>query len=235
MSSGSRASPCVRRCAARAPVARRFGLVAPSRVGLPWLLAMARQADSTCTFAHRYLLESASGPTISPAASAAESIICGNWPAAPPSRNRCATSLPPISRPIIRKRTQRSRNARLQYPTRPDHRRLSVEPTAAAVHRSTARSAPVGGRYRAGGIARLERAGLLYRLADSEHREPRAFAIEQLLHGRKFDGTGPAGRMAVAGTGVSVGRKPSQDHRRTALTLIRRHQKQLGDPARLAG
>jgi hypothetical protein len=80
-----RAWPCVRRCD-RWPcncwAIRNWST--PSRIGLPWLLAMARQADPTLhDFAHRYLLAIVPARRLSPAASAAGSITCGNWPAGP--------------------------------------------------------------------------------------------------------------------------------------------------------
>ncbi|MDS4041927.1 MAG: hypothetical protein RKP20_12205, partial [Candidatus Competibacter sp.] len=68
-----------------------------------------------------------------------------------------------------------------------------------------------------------------------EHREPRAFAIEQLLRlgettvepALPLDWLLPERVFQLAESRHKITRE-------TALTLIRRHQEQLGDPARLA-
>jgi hypothetical protein len=211
-------------------------LVAPSRVGLPWLLAMARQADPALhDFAHRYLLESFRPNDF---ASTERSGIDHLWELAcgaaqPEPVRRFAAAYLKAHHPKIGPNDPETRALNIQpgltaadYPlnrlqplfldSRPDLRRLAV-----AIGREELRAwnEPV----------------LLYRLADSEHREPRAFAIEQLLR---------LGDMAVEPAlpmewllPERVFQLAESRHkvvRETALTLIRRHYGQLGGPARLA-
>ena len=211
-------------------------LVAPSRVGLPWLLAMARQADPTLhDFAHRYLLQSFQPNDF---ASGDHSGIDHLWelacgPAQPEPVRRFAAAYLKTHHPKI-------------GPSDPETRALNIKPGLTAADYPLSRLRPLFSDQRpdlrrlAVAIAREELRAwneptLLYRLADSEHREPRAFAIEQLLHlgettiepALPLDWLLPERVFQLAESRHKISRE-------TALTLIRRHQEQLGDPARLA-
>lgn len=210
-------------------------LVAPNRIGLPWLLAMARQADpSLHHFAHRYLLESFRPDDF---ASNKRSGIDYLWelacgPTQPEPVRRFAAAYLKAHHPKIGPNDPETRTFGLQpgltaadYPldrlrplfvdSRPDLRRLAV-----AIAREELRN--------------WNEPTLLYRLADSEQREPRAFAIEQLLH--LGDGVlEPALPMdwLIPERVFQLTESRHKVTRETALTLIRRHSEQLADPARL--
>lgn len=211
-------------------------LVAPNRIGVPWLLAMARQADPTLhDFAHRYLLQSFQPDDF---ASGERSGIDHLWELAcgaaqPEPVRRFAAAYLKAHHPTIGLSDLETRALNIQpgltaadYPLdrlrplfldqRPDLRRLAV-----AIAREEVRdwNEPI----------------LLYRLADSEHREPRAFAIEQLLRlgETSLEPTLPA-EWLLPERVFQLAESRHKVTRETALTLIRRHQERLGDPARLA-
>ncbi|MDG4597408.1 MAG: hypothetical protein P9F75_17265 [Candidatus Contendobacter sp.] len=211
-------------------------LIVPSRIGLPWLLAMARQADPTLhDFAHRYLLQSFQpGDFASGDRSGVDhlwELACG--PTQPELVRRFAATYLKAHHPQI-------------GPSDPETRALNIKPGLTAADYPLNRLRPLfldqrpDLRRLAVAIAREElrtwnEPALLYRLADSEHREPRAFAIEQLLRlgettvepALPLDWLLPERVFQLAESRHKITRE-------TALTLIRRHQEQLGDPARLA-
>ncbi|MCP5449176.1 MAG: hypothetical protein H6972_01085 [Gammaproteobacteria bacterium] len=211
-------------------------LVAPSRVGLPWLLAMARQADSTLhAFAHRYLLESFRPDDF---ASGERSGIDHLWelacgPTQPEPVRHFAAAYLKAHHPKI-------------GPSDPETRAFNIQPGLTAADYPLSQLRPLFADQRpdlrrlAVAIAREEiRAWnepiLLYRLADSEHREPRAFAIEQLLHlGESSVEPALPVEWLLPERVFQLAESRHKITRETALTLIRRHQEQLGDPARLA-
>lgn len=211
-------------------------LVAPSRVGLPWLLAMARQADSTLhAFAHRYLLEffrpddfaSSQGSGIDHL----WELACG--PTQPEPVRHFAAAYLKAHHPKI-------------GPSDPETRAFNIQPGLTAADYPLSRLRPLFADQRpdlrrlAVAIAREELRAwneptLLYRLADSEHREPRAFAIEQLLHlGESSMEPALPIEWLLPERVFQLAESRHKITRETALTLIRRHQEQLGDPARLA-
>lgn len=211
-------------------------LVAPPRIGLPWLLAMARQADPTLhDFAHRYLLAS-----FQPAdfASGERSGVEHLWELAAgadqpePVRHFAALYL-------------KAHHPQLG-PNEPETRSLHLQPALTAADYHLSRLRPLFADSRpdvrrlAVAIAREEvrrwnEPALLYRLADSPHREPRAFGIEQLLRvgetavepALPLDWLLPERVFQLAESRHKVVRE-------TALTLIRRHYDRLGGPAKLA-
>ena len=211
-------------------------LVAPSRVGLPWLLAMARQADSTLhAFAHRYLLESFRPDDF---ASGERSGIDHLWelacgPTQPEPVRHFAAAYLKAHHPKI-------------GPSDPETRAFNIQPGLTAADYPLSRLRPLFADQRpdlrrlAVAIAREELRAwneptLLYRLADSEHREPRAFAIEQLLHlGESSMEPALPVEWLLPERVFQLAESRHKITRETALTLIRRHQEQLGDPARLA-
>ena len=211
-------------------------LVAPHRVGLPWLLAMARQADPTLhDFAHRYLLESFQPDDF---ASSERSGIDHLWELAcgamqPEPVRRFAAAYLKAHHPKI-------------GPSDPETRAFNIQPGLTAADYPLSRLWPLFTDQRpdlrrlAVAIAREELRNwneptLLYRLADSEHREPRAFAIEQLLHlGESSVEPALPAEWLLPERVFQLAESRHKITRETALTLIRRHQEQLGDPARLA-
>ena len=211
-------------------------LVTPSRIGLPWLLAMARQADPTLhDFAHRYLLAA-----FQPAdfASGERSGIEHLWELAAgatqpePVRHFAAAYL-------------KAHHPQLG-PNEPETRSLHLKPSLTAADYPLNRLRPLFDDQRpdvrrlAVAIAREEvrawnDSALLYRLADTPHRESRGFGIEQLLRvgetavepALPLDWLLPERVFQLAESRHKVVRE-------TALTLIRRHYERLGGPAKLA-
>ena len=108
-------------------------LIAPNRIGLPWLLAMARQADpSLHHFAHRYLLESFRPGDF---ASGERSGIDHLWELA---WRRAAGAGAPLRRrlsqgPSSENRPERAGNARPEHQTRADRCRLPAQPASTAI------------------------------------------------------------------------------------------------------
>ncbi len=211
-------------------------LVAPNRIGLPWLLAMARQADPALhDFAHRYLLESfRPGDFASGHRSGIDhlwELACG--PTQPEPVRRFAATYLKAHHPKI-------------GPSDPETRAFNIQPGLTATDYPLSRLHPLFADQRpdlrrlAVAIAREELRAwneptLLYRLADSEHREPRAFAIEQLLHlGETSVEPALSAEWLLPDRVFQLAESRHKITRETALTLIRRHQEQLGDPARLA-
>ncbi|MDG4551871.1 MAG: hypothetical protein P9G45_15840 [Candidatus Contendobacter sp.] len=211
-------------------------LVAPSRIGLPWLLAMARQADPTLhDFAHRYLLQSFQPVDF---ASGERSGTDHLWELA------CGATQPePVRR--FAAAYLKAHHPKIG-PSDPETRALNIKPGLTSADYPLNRLRPLFFDQRpdlrrlAVAIAREEvrdwnEPVLLYRLADSEHRESRAFAIEQLLRlgetavepALPLDWLLPERVFQLAESRHKITRE-------TALTLIRRHHDRLGDPARLA-
>ncbi len=211
-------------------------LIAPSRVGLPWLLAMARQTDPILhNFAHRYLLESfRPGDFASGEGSGVDhlwELACGATQPEP-VRHFAATYLK-AHHPNI-------------GPTDPETRALNIKPGLVATDYPLTRLRPLFDDQRpdlrrlAVAIAREElcawnEPALLYRLADSANREPRAFAIEQLLRlGESSVEPALPMEWLLPERVFQLAESRHKITRETALTLIRRHHERLGDPARLA-
>lgn len=211
-------------------------LVAPQRIGLPWLLAMARQADPTLhDFAHRYLLAS-----FQPAdfASGERSGLDHLWELATgtdqpePVRQFAALYL-------------KAHHPQLG-PNEAETRSLHLQPALTAADYPLSRLRPLFADQRpdvrrlAVAIAREEvrhwnEPALLYRLADSPHREPRAFAIEQLLRvGETAVEPALPLEWLLPERVFQLAESRHKVVRETALTLIRRHYDRLGGPAKLA-
>ena len=209
--------------------------VAPGRIGLPWLLALARQADPALhDFAHRYLLESfRPGDFASGDRSGVDhlwELACGA--AQPEPVRRFAAAYLKAHHPKI-------------GPSDLETRALNIQPGLTAADYPLDRLKPLFNDRRpdvrrlAVAIAREEvlawnEPALLYRLADSEHREPRAFAIEQLLRlGETAVEPALPVEWLLPEWVFQLTESRHKITRETALTLIRRHQERLGDPARL--
>ncbi len=211
-------------------------LVAPERIGVPWLLAMARQADPTLhDFAHRYLLQSFQpGDFASGERGGVEHLweLAAGATQPEPVRQFAAAYL-------------RAHHPQLG-PNDAETRSYHLKPSLSAADYSLHRLRPLFADQRpdvrrlAVAVAREEvrnwdDPALLYRLADSPHREPRGFAIESLLRlgdtavepALPLDWLLPERVFQLAESRHKVVRE-------TALTLIRRHYDRLGGAARLA-
>ncbi len=211
-------------------------LVEPSRIGLPWLLAMARQADPTLhDFAHRYLLQSFQPGDF---ASGEGSGVDHLWELA------CGATQP---EPVRHFAAAYLKAHHPQIgPSDPETRALNIKPGLTSAAYPLSRLRPLFFDQRpdlrrlAVAIAREELRAwneppLLYRLADSEHREPRAFAIEQLLRlGESSVEPALPAEWLLPERVFQLAESRHKITRETALTLIRRYHERLGDPARLA-
>ena len=161
-------------------------LVSPDRVGLSWLLVMARHTDeAVARFAHRYLLENFT-PDDFDGIDRIWSLAVGKKE--PESVRRFAQTYLKVHHPDL-------------GPTTSDATELGVKPRLSSADYPLARVRPLFDddrpdvRQLAVAVARFElvRWGsepddpesfartLLYRLADARHREPRAFAAEVLV------------------------------------------------------
>ncbi|MBK8185490.1 MAG: hypothetical protein IPK63_22365 [Candidatus Competibacteraceae bacterium] len=211
-------------------------LVTPSRIGLPWLLTMARQADPALhEFAHRYLLQAFQPDDF---ASDARSGVEHLWELA-----AGATQPEPV-------RHFAAAYLRAQHPqlgpNDVETRAFHIKPALTVADYPLSRLRPLFDDQRpdvrrlAVAIAREEvrhwnDPALLYRLAESPHREPRGFGIESLL--RLGDAAvEPALPLdwLLPERVFQLAESRHKAVRETALTLIRRHYDRLGGAARLA-
>lgn len=206
--------------------------IKPAQLGLPWLLALARQSDETLhTFAHKALLEGfppadfggserlwslATGTDEpEPLRAFAATYLKVHHPTLGPTlpETRAAGVTPQLSHTAY----PRERVLPLIDDLRPDVRRLAV-----AIIRVE--------------LLNWQEPAVLYRLADSRHREPRQFAADTLLAIAQPDAdpalTPPLHWLTAAV--LRLAESPQKTLRETALTLIRRHYALLGGAARLA-
>ncbi|MFO1351632.1 MAG: hypothetical protein U1F68_13575 [Gammaproteobacteria bacterium] len=205
-------------------------LVAPARVGLPWLLALARQADPAVhDFAQRYLLE-AFLPNDFGGAERLWEFFGGHQPE---SLRQFAARYLKAHHPQL-------------GPTLAETRALGIKPTLTHADYSLARFQPLLNDERpdvrqfAVAIAQAEvlrwsDPELLYRLAASAHSETRAFAIQQLL--RLGDAQAEPRlplEWLLPERVFQLAESRHKAAREAALTLIRRHYDRIGGAARLA-
>jgi hypothetical protein len=219
-------------------------LVAPSRIGLPWLLAMARQTEpEVYGFARNHLLEHFAPGDFASGASGAESDRDAGldrlWAMAVGERERegvrrLAQTYLSFHHPDIGPEREdplfgvlEAKLGVADYPVerlraalfdpRPDVRRFAAEVASKQLVRWGDRE-------------------LVYRLAAAEHKEPRKVASEVLLEigeiheGRPvapIDWLIPARVFALAESSVKASRE-------VASALIRRHYRRLGGAAKLA-
>ncbi|MCA9672890.1 MAG: hypothetical protein KC503_45175 [Myxococcales bacterium] len=215
-------------------------LVEPKTIGLPWLLAMARQADeSLSTFAHRYLLENFS-PSDFHDSGDAEAGIERLWGLAGGRDEPEAV------------RTFASAYLRYHHPelgpTLREARSLGIKPALARSAYTLARVEPLLGDKRAD-VRRLGAAiaaeelvrwgdkRLPYRLADSVYRETRGVAFGVLLKLGDEDADPkkvPPADWLDADALFGMAESSTKATREVALTLIRRHYADVGGAARLA-
>jgi hypothetical protein len=216
--------------------------VAPSRLGLSWLLAMARQADETLSgFAHRYLLEH-----FAPADFALEMNskdvqvgIDKIWSLLSPDQaepvRRFASTYLRVHHPDLNATMDEAR----QYGIKPMLPRQSYTLSRVGPLFTDA-SADVRWLARAIGRHELVRWGdrtLVYQLAASRHREGRRLAAEALLHIGDSDADPtlvPPADWLVPAQVFGLAESPIKATREIALTLIRRHYERLGGAHKLA-
>lgn len=229
-------------------------LVAPRRVGLAWLLAMARQADESLSgFAHRYLLEHFAPADFAPeaddAGSARQAAAAGAeqgaeqgigrlWallaPGQPaPVRHFAATYLK-VHHPELGPTTDEARSLGVKpRMSREAYSLVRVRPLFADASPEVRRLARAIGRHE---LVRWDEPALIYELAASAYREGRALATELLLQVGEPDadpGQVPPAAWLVPDRVFVLAESATKATREIALTLIRRHYRQLGGAARL--
>ncbi len=217
---------------------RKF--VAPSKIGLSWLLAMARQADESLShFAHRYLLEHFEPKDFAPDGSADKdagtaalwSLLTGSQPE--PVRRFAGIYLR-VHHPDLN-------------PTMEEARQLGIKPKLKNkaysldrlrglffdAHADVRRVATAIGRYE---LVRWNDRALVYELAASRYREGRSLAGEALLHIGDSDADPklvPPADWLSAPHVFALAESPSKATREIALTLVRRHYQLLGGVSKL--
>jgi hypothetical protein len=217
-------------------------LVAPARLGLGWLLALARQADETQSrFAHNYLLEHFAPEDFAREAGAGlEAGVDRLWSLAsgagePESVRSFAATYLKVHHPEL-------------GPTMSEARSLGIKPRLKRDAYGLARVRPLffdsraDVRRLAAAIGRLElvhwgERSLPFDLADSSHREARALAAEVLLAVGQPDADPkvvPPEDWLFAARVFALAESPVKATREIALTLIRRHYQRLGGARRLA-
>jgi hypothetical protein len=226
-------------------------LVEPKRIGLPWLLAMVRQADESLhRFAHRYMLEHFAPADFGEGATGKAATAAGLdrlWSLAagadePETVRTFAGTYLRVHHPTL-------------GPTMPETKDLGVKPRLTHEGYALARVRPLfedpraDVRRLAQDIAKHElvRWGdrvLPYRLAHSRHREPRAAAGVVLLRlGLEQPGDGPAEAPSpdappadwiLADEVFMLAESTVKATREVGLTLVRRCYHQVGGAQRLA-
>jgi hypothetical protein len=205
-------------------------LVAPSRVGLSWLLGLARHADPTLhKFAHRYLLEHFTPYDLGGVARL-WALAGGDEPE--PVRAFAAEYLK-LHHPVL-------------GPTLPDARQLGLKPALARDDYTAARVMPLvfdarpdvrrlGVALAAQELVRWNDRALLYRMAESAHRETRGAAAGILLSaGGPAEGVERAPVEWIEAAPVfQLAESPHKAMRELAVSLIRRHYDRIGNAERL--
>lgn len=220
-------------------------LVAPHRVGLPWLLAMSRQADPLLAdFAATYLLQHFA-PTDFADGGGEEAGITKIWslmaPGQPDPARKFAASYLRLHHPQLGPRTETAQ-------------RLGVEPRLSNEHYGSPRVRPLFDdatpeiRRFAVDMARYEihrwgEAELPYRLATSRHSETRRFGLSTLLTLRVDaeelgeDPWRPLEPIPMewldAGEVFALTESANKSCREAAMTLLRRHYDRIGGATRL--
>jgi hypothetical protein len=216
-------------------------LVAPHRIGLPWLLAMARQSDQALSeFAHRYLLEHFAPDdfALDTGATDVDAGIVRIWsliqPDQPEPVRRFAATYLEVHHPEIGPRTEQARSLGIKPKLpRSSYTLARVRPLFDDGQAEVRRLARNIGRHE---IVAWKTPGLLYELARSRFREGRALAAEALLHIGDADADPklvPPVEWLSPGPVFALAESPIKAARETALTLIRRHYERLGGVERL--
>lgn len=218
-------------------------LCLPSKIGLAWLLALARQADETLSkFAHRYLLENFTPEDFAKGMNSSDVEVgidrlwsLASGPKEPESVREFAATYLKLHHPEV-------------GPTMPEARNLGIKPRLSLESYTLQRVKPLFTDARADvrrlaqaigrqEIVRWDSKELLYDLADSRHREPRSLAAEILL---KIGEPGadkkriPPKAWVLGARVFALAESPVKATREIALTLVRRHYKAIGGAQKLA-
>jgi len=218
-------------------------LVAPGRIGLPWLLALARQADESLTrFAHHYLLEHftpqefarESGSTdLSAGVDRLWHLAAG--PGEPESVREFAATYLKVHHPELGQKLPESRTLGIKpCLTERDYGADRVRPLFFDARADVRRLAVAIAREE---LVRWGDRALLYDLADSPHRESRALAAEALLAVGQADADPrlvPPEEWLAPTRVFALAESPVKATREIALSLVRRHYARLGGAQRLA-
>jgi hypothetical protein len=218
-------------------------LVAPHRIGLPWLLAMARQSDPALSaFAHRYLLEHFAPDDFAQDAGtgkdAKEAGIAKIWsliqPGQPEPVRRFAAAYLRVHHPEIGPGTDEAKSLGIKPRLpRASYTLARVRPLFDDGQAEVRRLARDIGRQE---LVRWNEPHVLYELARSRFREGRALAAEALLHIGEPDADPkavPPVSWLNAGQVFALAESPVKATREIALTLVRRHYERLGGVERL--
>ena len=223
-------------------------LVAPHRIGLPWLLAMARQTDPALSeYAHRYLLEHFAPDDFALDAGDAdvEAGIARIWsliqpgqpgqPGQPEPVRRFTAAYLRVHHPEIGPGTDEARSLGIKPRLpRASYTLARVRPLFDDGHADVRRLARDIGRQE---MVRWGAPHVIYELARSRFREGRALAAEILLHIGEPDADAKAAPpitwLATAQI-FALAESPIKATREVALTLIRRHYERLGGVERLS-
>lgn len=212
---------------------RKF--VEPSKIGLSWLLAMARQADENSSrFAQRYLLEHFKPGDFDPAGGGDKgagtdklwSMLAADQP--DPVRNFAATYLK-VHHPELNASMEEARQ--LGVKPKLSHSAYGIDrvrPAFFSAHADVRRLARAVGRFE---LVRWGDKQLVYQLAASRHREGRALAGEALLHIGDSDADPklvPSADWLSSAQVFALAESPVKATREIALTLVRRHYILLG-------
>jgi hypothetical protein len=223
-------------------------LVKPTRVGLPWLLAMVRQADESLhRFAHRTMLEHFSPADFGAAEAGARAGTAAGldklWslaagPDEPETVRTFAATYLRVHHPTLGPTMQEARDLGIKP-------RLSHEAYALPRVRALFEDPRADVRKLAQDLAKHEmvRWGertLPYQLAHSRHREPRAAASLVLLKlgyppsGPEASDDAPPADWLLADQVFMLAESTTKATREVGLTLIRRCYDQVGGAQRLA-
>jgi hypothetical protein len=218
-------------------------LVAPHRIGLPWLLAMARQSDPALSeFAHRYLLEHFAPDDFAQDAGtgkdAKEAGIAKIWaliqPGQPEPVRRFAAAYLKVHHPEIGPGTDEAKSLGIKPRLpRASYTLARVRPLFDDGQADVRRLARDIGRQE---LVRWNEPHVLYELARSRFREGRVLAAEALLHIGEPDADPkavPPVSWLNAGQVFALAESPVKATREIALTLVRRHYERLGGVERL--
>jgi hypothetical protein len=205
-------------------------LVSPAQVGLPWLLAMARQADETLhQFAHDYLLRNFAPKDFEGGLERIWTLAAGKGE--PEAVRRFAAAYLRAHHPEIAAMKAQGIEPRLSAADFPRSRllpllvdgRQDVRELAAAIAKKE--------------LVRWGEPRLLFELADAAHREPRRLASELLLSIGEADADPaktPPPAWLTASAVFALAESVQKPTRELGLTLVRRHYDRLGGAARLA-
>ncbi|MEO1336335.1 MAG: hypothetical protein AAFV29_11860, partial [Myxococcota bacterium] len=213
-------------------------LVAPDRLGLPWLLTMVRHRDEAVhRFAHRYLLENVTPEGFEG--------IDRLWSLAtdakePDPVRRFAAAYLKAHHPQLGPKTQDASELGIKPRLTPDAYALARVRPLFVDERPDVRALAVAiARYE---IVRWDDRQLLFELAASRHREPRNFAAKTLGEIRQDDTENadaeaeripPASWLAPAQV-FALTESPQRSTRDIAMRLLANHYTAIGGPQRLA-